>query len=73
MRNNNSFLLSVFNISSTGHMTQLSLMPADDILRMFVCLLFFIESVKQNKRIHRFDIFDEILLQAVFYIMYPYF
>ena len=32
---------------------------------LFVCF-FFIESVKQNKRIHRFDIFDEILLQAVF-------
>jgi len=33
-------VLSVSNISSTGHMTQLSLVLADDILHMFVSLHF---------------------------------
>jgi len=36
------------NISLTGHVLQLSLVPAEDILHMLVCLYFFLEFLEQN-------------------------
>jgi len=51
------------SISSTGHMTQLTLVAADDILHMFAI---FLELLKRNKRICGLYIFKEIFLHVVF-------
>jgi len=51
------------NISSTGHMTQLSLVN----VCLFVCLFAFsLEFLKQNMRVYGFHILREILVYVMF-------